>query len=313
MLLNDLPDDCLWLIFDNFFRLEELIELSKVCSKWSNLIDIRLKKVKYLLIEWKVTHLDYSKVWMEDPETFEVYNLRELLPNLRALDLFPYADDRPWRSSNYGPIVDNNPKIKGLVGIDSKYIIDLKMISMVSIDQFYYEQEYKKLFRPNQLKQIRYNEDFLLKDLSELVKYFPDLKRLNIWLEGQKDRYNGPNLSNLKIFEFSGCWDSFCPAFHVMDFCPSLESAYIQGQSDDEFTNMARKNYNLRDLVIETVGSELMTNYISWPFLRRLLSKYPNLHNLAIRGSGEINDSRLEELVAILPEIKLWTSEDPKE
>ncbi|XP_053201382.1 uncharacterized protein LOC128386377 [Panonychus citri] len=306
MLLNDLPDECLWLIFDNFFELEELIQLSKVCSKWSNLIDIRLKKVKYLLNKETVSHSDYSKVWMENPETIESYNLRRLLPNLRILDIFPYINGGPRRSSNYKQIVNNNPKVKGLIGLVGlvfKYNIDLKVIRMVSMNtQFYYTFEYKKLFRPNQLQQIRYNGVFNLKELSELVQYFPNLKRLNITLQGKHVRYNGPNLSNLKIFESSvDGWSSICNAIHVIDFCPSLESAYIHGQSDDEFINMTQKNYNLRDLVIVILFKESIT----WAFLRRLLSKYPNLQNLAIRGGDTIEDNLVEELVKLLPKIKL--------
>ncbi|XP_053201233.1 uncharacterized protein LOC128386252 [Panonychus citri] len=301
MLLNDLIDDCLWLIFDNFFELEELIQLSKVCSKWSNLIDLRFKKVKYLLNRVTIKHLDHSKVWMEDPETIEVYDLRELLPNLRAIDLFPYVGDKPWISSNYRPMVDNNPKIKGLVDLTDGYNLNLENIEMVAMDNKM--MEYKKLFCPDQLKQIYFDCAFDLNDLNELVEYFPNLKRINVKFCGKPVRYDGPNLFNLKIFESTvdGQFGT-CNAIHVMDFCPSLESAYICDQSDDEFTNMARKNYNLRDLVIVNTPS---TDNLTWPFLRKLFSKYPNLHNLAIDGGYKMDDSRVTELVKLLPMIKL--------
>ncbi|XP_053201394.1 uncharacterized protein LOC128388878 [Panonychus citri] len=64
---------------------------------------------------------------------------------------------------------------------------------------------------------------------------------------------------------------------------------------------MAQKNYNLRDLVIETP----LGIHLTWPFLRKLLSKYPNLQNLAVRGGDAIKDSRVEELVKLMPKIKL--------
>ncbi|XP_053201262.1 uncharacterized protein LOC128386279 [Panonychus citri] len=300
MLLNDLPDDCLWLIFDNFFKLEELIQLSEVCSKWSNLIDLRFKKVKYLFNKSRlVPHLDYSKVWMEQLKTIRRYNLRELLPNLRIFDISYHYYGQTYKMHYFEKVI-NNPKIKGIVGLNTFYDYNLKNIEMVSID--FLRAPYKKRFRRDQLKQIRYKDYFYLHNLFELVEYFPNLKRLNIWFSGEQVRYNGPNLPNLKIFEsaISGKSDN-CNAFHVMDFCPSLESAYIYNQSDDKFTNMAQKNYNLRDFVI---GIPLGI-HLTWSFLRGLLSKYPNLQNLAVRGGDAIKDSRVEELVKLLPEIKL--------
>ncbi|XP_053204311.1 uncharacterized protein LOC128388877 [Panonychus citri] len=181
---------------------------------------------------------------------------------------------------------------------------------MVSMN---YLLDFEKLFRPGQLKQIYCMLDFHMNNLSRLVKYFPNLKRLNLSFQGRKVRYNGPNLSNLKIFEAS-VWDDtmyetsgylgICNTIHVMDFCPSLESAHIHGQLDDEFTNMALKNYNLRDLVFSTMFS-LFDEYLTWPFLRTLLSKYPNLQHLAVRGGDTIEDSHVEELLELLPRIKL--------
>ncbi|XP_053201393.1 uncharacterized protein LOC128386387 [Panonychus citri] len=174
---------------------------------------------------------------------------------------------------------------------------------MISIDNEMVE--YKKLFCPDQLKQIYFECALHLNDLNELVEYFPNLRRINIKFYGGPVRYDGPNLSNLKIFEFSvDKWYDDHNAFHVMDFCPSLESAYINGESDDEFANMAQKNYNLRDLVIETVSIRLSN--LAWPFLRKLLPKYPNLHNLAIRGEDAIKDIHVKELVKLLPKVELF-------
>ncbi|XP_053204445.1 uncharacterized protein LOC128388982 [Panonychus citri] len=120
--------------------------------------------------------------------------------------------------------------------------------------------------------------------------------------DGEEIRYNGPEMSNLKILEsytFEG--HDNCSAFHLMDFCPSLESAFMKNFPEDDFIDLSLKNYNLRDLVIEMPTQEDM----NWSFLRDLLSKYPNLHNLAIRMSDEIEDCHVEELVEILPEVKL--------
>ncbi|XP_053201226.1 uncharacterized protein LOC128386246 [Panonychus citri] len=169
---------------------------------------------------------------------------------------------------------------------------------MVEMDEF----DFRKVFRPDQLKQIYFHE-LNLRDLPQYVAYFPNLKRLNLTMFDELEtRYNGPELSNLKIleshtFEAHEAWS----AFHLMDSCPSLESAFINSSSNDHFIDLTIKNYNLRDLVIEMSIQEEIT----WSFLRELLSKYPNLHNLAIRMSDEIEDCHVEELVEILPEVKL--------
>ncbi|XP_053204450.1 uncharacterized protein LOC128388984 [Panonychus citri] len=85
-----------------------------------------------------------------------------------------------------------------------------------------------------------------------------------------------------------------------MDFCPSLESAFFRCWAEDIYVDESVKNYNLRDLVIEC-----HSNCFSWATLQRLLSKFPNLHHLRIRGIGVIKDSKLEELVKLLPELKI--------
>ncbi|XP_053201380.1 uncharacterized protein LOC128386375 isoform X2 [Panonychus citri] len=273
MSFDKLPENCLWKIFDNFDELEELIQLSKVCSKWSNLISIRFSKVKYLLHS-DVVHFDYSKIWIEKELTFK-YNLRKLLPNLRILNVscgVPYTsmnfnvsppevrDHFKFPPEYFQDVVNNNPKIKGVLGIRAGLNLDLENIEMVEMD---YMLDCKRIFRPDQLRQIRFKRDFFFESLPKYIEYFPNLKRLNITFNGKEVLYNGPNLCNLKVLEFaSDRWNLSVYGFYLMNFCPSLESAFMScsdglysispsEQNVNRYTDISLKNYNLRDLVIK--------------------------------------------------------------
>ncbi|XP_053201385.1 uncharacterized protein LOC128386379 isoform X1 [Panonychus citri] len=298
MLLNDLPDDCLWLIFDCFFDLEELIKLSQVCSKWSNLISIRFKRVKYLITKKPEDNIDYSKIWMTDPvNTLKHHNLRELLPNLRIVTVVDFLHRYQLKPRHFKKVITDNPKIKGLIGLRNECAVDLKNIEMISMNHM---DDYRKVFQPDQLKQIYFGLLHVNK-LPEYVEYFPNLKRLHTCLYGD-ERYNGPNLSKLKILEavLSG-WDGNEDNFDLLDFCPSLESALICCAPDDQHIDLLIKNYNLKDLVIEIP----LVDYMNWSSIRKLLTKFPNLLHLAIRGSQDVADCHVEELVQLLLQIKL--------
>ncbi|XP_053201253.1 uncharacterized protein LOC128386272 [Panonychus citri] len=309
MLLNDLPDVCLWMIFANIYELEELIQLSKVCSKWANLISERFKRVKYLVNY--IGDLDVATICMNYPiETLKHHNLRELLPNLRIVSVYNdfYLDE--LKVSKFRKVFNNNPKIKGVIGINKLRKLDLRNIEMIAMDNMV---NYLELFRPDQLKQSKF-EDFDLAYLAEYAEYFPNLKRLHIsgFIEKQIFNNIGSKLSNLKILEYFPIGsDEKLDEFHLIDFCPALESAFIRGASDGQYIDASIKNYMLRDLVIEIPWVEI--DLMAWSSMRILLSKFPNLHNLAIRGSGEkFEDNHIKELVELLPEIKLLDFRESK-
>ncbi|XP_053201236.1 uncharacterized protein LOC128386256 [Panonychus citri] len=181
MLLNDLPDDCLWLIFDNFSGLEDLIRLSQVCSKWSNLVSIRFKRVKYLVTSEPIDHINNSKIWTRDPiDTLKHHNLRELLPNLRIVTVVDFLPRPQLKPRHYKKVINNNPKIKGLIGLRNKCAVDLKNIEMIAMDHM---ADYRKVFQPDQLKQIYFGLLHVNK-LPEYVEYFPNLKRFHVFLYG---------------------------------------------------------------------------------------------------------------------------------
>ncbi|XP_053200733.1 uncharacterized protein LOC128385830 [Panonychus citri] len=147
-----------------------------------------------------------------------------------------------------------------------------------------------------------------MEDLPSFIGYFPNLKRLHLRLcKADKVFYNGPNSSSLKILELSTT--DFVGKFiglHFMDFCPSLESAFIGCRAKNIYVNESIKNYNLRDLVIENV-EWIRSGSFSWPLLKKLVSKFPNLHHLAIRHFVKLNVSNfdLEKLMKLLPKLKI--------
>ncbi|XP_053205723.1 uncharacterized protein LOC128390083 isoform X2 [Panonychus citri] len=235
---------------------------------------------------------------MTDPvNTLKHHNLPELLPNLRIVTVVDEVENYELKPRHFRKVINNNPKIKGVIGLRNKCKLNLRHIEMIAMNHMV---NFKKVFRPDQLKQIQF-EGFHVHYLPEYVEYFPSLKRLHICLYGGS-RYNGPNLSKLKILEaYVSGWDEACDKFNVIDYCPSLESACICGSTDDQSIDISIKNYNLRDLVIDIPWIDNM----NWSSIRKLLTKFPNLNHLAIRRSGEVEDCHVEELVKLLPQIKL--------
>ncbi|XP_053201390.1 uncharacterized protein LOC128386383 [Panonychus citri] len=297
MSFNDLPDNCLWKILENFHRVKQLIRLSKVCSRWSDLIAPKFNRVKYLQVMKykKRDYIDKNIFWMNYYETklWKNYNLMELFPNLKIIEVSSYNF---YLVADLPKMLKNNPQIKGLISdLDLErvgYLENIEMLAAVFQNQF----NYKEVFRPDQLKQIRCYY-FDMNDLPAFIEYFPSLKRLNIELnETDGVFYNGPNLSSLKILELDtvDLVEQFT-GFHFMDFCPSLESAFIHCWAENIHVDESIKNYNLRDLVIDGAGC--------FPRLS-VLSKFPNLHHLGMRYVDAINDNNLEKLIKLLPELK---------
>ncbi|XP_053200725.1 uncharacterized protein LOC128385821 isoform X2 [Panonychus citri] len=236
MSFTDLPDNCLWKIFENVNGVIDLIQFSKV--------------------ENKVDYIDENSLWINHNTNWNDYNLFELFPNLKIIDIAVLLE-----TASLLDIVRNNPRIKGLIAvwdyIDDDYILtNIEMIAAAC------EFDYEAVF------------------------------------------YNGPNLSSLKILELGTSYfvEQFT-GFHFMDFCPSLESAFFQCWAEDIYVNESIKNYNLRDLVIDNIHS----GSFLWPLLKKLVSKFPNLHHLAIRNFDKLDDSKfhLDELIKLLPKLKL--------
>ncbi|XP_053204564.1 uncharacterized protein LOC128389079 [Panonychus citri] len=181
MSLNDLPDNCLSKILENVREVEELIQLSEVCSRWSDLIMPRFNQVKYLqmMSDEQVDYIDKSRLWINYDTTISDYNLMNFFPNLKIIEVSPFAC-LSLRSYNLTKMINNSSKIKGLIGLYEPFAIrfNLENIELVSSD---FQFQFKRIFRPDQLKQIRFRR-IRLSRLSQIIEYFPNLKRISLTL-----------------------------------------------------------------------------------------------------------------------------------
>ncbi|XP_053201381.1 uncharacterized protein LOC128386376 [Panonychus citri] len=311
MSINNLPNEVLFMIFDHFNGFEELIRLSKVSPRWFLVVLLKFSKVKYLqLMDKRQRDGDYienNKLWKNTRETLKSHNLRDLLPNLRIMEVPKdvFLRLRSPESYDFRRLINEHPKIRGLIGLYEpvEFGYNLENIEMISSD---FKFEFKKVFRPNQLKQIRLKQIYM-SEFYQYVEYFPSLKRLSLTLYYDSAKpYNGPKLLDLKILEFTpSSWVNKLIGLHFMDSCPNLQSAFLSYSDESYFAknivDESIKNFNLRDLVIENAY------YLTWTALRRILSKFPNLHHLAIRGYI-VEESHVEEFFRLLPRIKLIDS-----
>ncbi|XP_053201336.1 uncharacterized protein LOC128386339 [Panonychus citri] len=261
MSINNLPNEVLFMIFDHFNGFEELIRLSKVSPRWFLVVLLKFSKVKYLqLMDKRQRDGDYienNKLWKNTRETLKSHNLRDLLPNLRIMEVPKdvFLRLRSPESYDFRRLINEHPKIRGLIGLYEpvEFGYNLENIEMISSD---FKFEFKKVFRPNQLKQIRLKQIYM-SEFYQYVEYFPSLKRLSLTLYYDSAKpYNGPKLLDLKSSN-------------------SLQT--------------------------------YMAYYLTWTALRRILSKFPNLHHLAIRGYI-VEESHVEEFFRLLPRIKLIDS-----
>ncbi|XP_053211218.1 uncharacterized protein LOC128394873 [Panonychus citri] len=315
MLLNELPDDCLLTIFGNFDCLDDFINCSKVCTRWAFLTSYHLNKVKCLLTK-KTTDNSSSILRITNPLVLLEPNLHKLLQNLQILDIasaIGVIDDEKIKR-----IIYSNQSISTLIYppfFEKNGVVGWRFAKVDS--QFTMNIDSQEIDNPDSFFQIFFRS-FLLSRLKEYTTEYQNLLRIHITdiefdyilfkidLIGLGDVfYNGPLLVNLKILELtSASYDGtfIYPGFHLMDFCPALESAFFYSETIDYYVNESIKNFNLRDLVIQYMEGDYSQE---WSSLRSLLSKFPNLKHLALRGNNDISDLHVEQMVQLLPKLKL--------
>ncbi|XP_025016313.1 uncharacterized protein LOC112538680 isoform X1 [Tetranychus urticae] len=303
MLINELPDDCFLEIFDYIQDLKDLINCFKVCEKWSNLIVVRTKKVKYFIDQ---PNYSPDSVCHQTDEPIDVTFLSKWLPNLRIVDLL-YTRNGETPIEDIIKIIRELESLKGIIYgchycmescLDFESIPENPNLEMLSTG--YIDLNIKEI--NENMKQL-YLWDSTLDVFAEVAHHFPNLERLKIYNgEDRTDHYsNGPVMANLKIAELglsSYDWTDFCCSFVFMDSCPALQSAYVKIDCCRITVNDSIKQANLQDLVIQFYEP------IEWDNLRRLMSKYPNLKNLALRGTS-LKDAQIKQLILILPKLTL--------
>uniref|UniRef100_A0A158P4D3 F-box domain-containing protein n=1 Tax=Tetranychus urticae TaxID=32264 RepID=A0A158P4D3_TETUR len=303
MSINELPDDCLLIIFGLINELDDLLNCYKVCSKWSQLIAKRTRTVKYFIghrvknggcesvqfprnvfgyVYYKTKIADFSgfreKVKYEDMVTFvkEIKSLKGLIHkyDTRGELISQYCDQLEMLSTNHiDPCMEKN-------GVNIKQL----RLGNVTLDEF-------------------------KKD----AHFFPNLERLCISTD--KGYYDGPILRRLKILELyfftpHGIYDDpyvdedLYYGFQFMDSCPNLQSAHLFFRNNRIYVAESVKNKSLQDLVLTYDGFDYYAS-VAWKDLKRVLMKYPNLKHLALVGNMNLDDEYVEELVRILPNLVL--------
>ncbi|XP_015784204.1 uncharacterized protein LOC107361803 isoform X3 [Tetranychus urticae] len=300
MLINELPNDCLLIIFDQMNYLGDLINCSKVCIKWNHLVVKRTKKVKYFMED-----PDYSSdyVYYRGRGPFDVTCLSTLFPNLKIAE-FSHKMERKVEFEDIVAFVKNHESLKGLLlgyfftRPIEEHCDKLEMLSVDTLDPSIIQNG-------SSIKQL-YILICTLDDFKRDAHHFPNLERLHIVSnEAPYSYYDGPVLEKLKIVElgFTFTYDTdICYGFHFMDSCPNLQSAHIFLDSHRFFVDETIKHKCLQDLVIDFGGP----SRINWNDLKRLLMKYPNLKHLGLRGARNIKDEHIKQLVHILPNLVLF-------
>ncbi|XP_053210522.1 uncharacterized protein LOC128394244 [Panonychus citri] len=134
MNINDLPDDCLLLIFDQFYQLRQFATLMKVCPLWKILVEKRLKKITHLdialftrngftpshdTLEQRHLPLSHQCVITISPDSLKKIKLSKLLPNVKLIHLENFTGN--CICDALAQLLTNANQIKGLSCFDYKF------------------------------------------------------------------------------------------------------------------------------------------------------------------------------------------------
>ncbi|XP_053210515.1 uncharacterized protein LOC128394241 [Panonychus citri] len=145
MNINDLPDDCLLLIFDQFYQFRQFATLMKVCRRWKTLAEKGLKKITHLdvILTTTLMKIQDSIKQSQVPSTrkciitiycdnFLLINrkrlkkikLSKLLPNVKIIHLENYNVN--CRCTFLVHLLANANQIKGLSGLGHSFEVNHK-------------------------------------------------------------------------------------------------------------------------------------------------------------------------------------------
>uniref|UniRef100_T1JU64 F-box domain-containing protein n=1 Tax=Tetranychus urticae TaxID=32264 RepID=T1JU64_TETUR len=306
MFINQLPDDCLLIIFSSINELDDLLNCYKVCSKWSHLIAERTRKVKYLniLIGGTMDHLQIIHSIM--------FIIEQRNQWMELIGEFSHGFHKKVKHEEIVSLVKNIKSCKGLIhqfyqGNESIFQY-CDQLEMVSTD--YIEPWIKK--NGVNIKQLHLLGT--LESFKEDAHYFPNLERLYIHDDGgQNCIYDGPIFRRLKIIELalSSLDDvdgvvgpDVYYGFNFIDYCPNLQSAHFKVDSDVTLVDESVKHKSLQDLVLH-----FDSGFDEWYQLKfgliSLFLKCPNLKHLAMRKCYPLENAHVKHLVGILPNLVL--------
>uniref|UniRef100_T1KWM2 F-box domain-containing protein n=1 Tax=Tetranychus urticae TaxID=32264 RepID=T1KWM2_TETUR len=296
MFINELPDECLLIIFGSINELDDLVSCYKEHYEcWNGETSPN----------YALDHVYYCK-----QEQIDATCLSTFFPNLIIADFSGFL-----AKVKYETIVTLAKRMKSLKGVSNHYHYDryesifqycdgLQMVSNYDIEPWIRENGANiKQLHLYSSKLDRFKED---------AHCFPNLERLHIFnTEGSPDGpYDGPVLGRLKIVELELPSDTtrrIYYGFQFMDSCPNLQSAHISLQSCRLFVDESLTHKSLQDLVIRLIQyNSVYDGIFDWDELKRLFMKYPNLKHLALCDNRKLRDWHIERLVRILPNLVLF-------
>uniref|UniRef100_T1K4E3 F-box domain-containing protein n=1 Tax=Tetranychus urticae TaxID=32264 RepID=T1K4E3_TETUR len=286
MLINELPDDCFVEIFDYIRDLKDLINCFKVCEKWCNLIFVRTKKVKYFIDQ---PNYSPDSVCHQSDDPIDVTFLSKWLPNLRFFFIqisSKQIADLLYTRNGETPIEDIIKLIRDSSIPENP---NLEMLSTGYIDLNIKEIN-------ENMKQL-YLWDSTLDVFAEVAHHFPNLERFKIYNGEGNFIYKKSRIFLQKLTKILSNLCTCC-SFVFMDLCPALQSAHHKIDCWHNNVNDSIKHASLQDLVIQ------FYELSEWDDLWRLMSKYPNLKHLALRGTS-LKDEHIKQLILILPKLTL--------
>uniref|UniRef100_T1K8V0 F-box domain-containing protein n=1 Tax=Tetranychus urticae TaxID=32264 RepID=T1K8V0_TETUR len=197
MLINELPDDCMLAIFDQFDNLYHLMACYKVCLKWSHLIAQRIKKVKYFL--------DYYAYLPDYSPDYVFYRDRDLI-------------DLAVKFEDIVAFVRNHESLKGII----TYSLEVMEQCCDKLEMLATKFSEARILRNcSSMKQLHINDytldDFeraycnnkIWSDLKRTLMKYPNLKHLSLrspeYITDEHIKQLVNMLPNLVIFDVSRC------------------------------------------------------------------------------------------------------------
>ncbi|XP_053210525.1 uncharacterized protein LOC128394248 [Panonychus citri] len=343
MNINDLPNDCLLLIFDQFYQLRQFATFMKVCRRWKILVEKRLKKI---------THLDVSLFTplIQNGDSAEQYlpithrciitisrrflmkiKLSKLFPNVKIIHLENFTKNCPCALLVH--LLTNTNQIKGLSYLDYRFEMSHKCKIL--------EREEKRITSfLSDIEFLGISNDIIVTSYLRTFGHLKKLKSLGNCLENYFQPVN--LLHVLKFTQFlmnlerlvTFCNDEFDNDFvRVENQLPifgnllhlQLENISKKGSSFTKFLNLCPNLLNL-SLIVHNVGVERIHQInknlnvqrlnllFSWDRdkMLKVIEKFPNCRYLSIGGYALLSSRDLIQIITILPRLSLFLIENER-
>ncbi|XP_053210477.1 uncharacterized protein LOC128394211 isoform X2 [Panonychus citri] len=126
MNIDHLPENCLMIIFDSFYDLQDLISSSQVCSKWRRLVQIRYDKITTLTFWLNRKRLPPPyNIYTRNIRFIENINVSNVFPNLKTLEALFYSQSKCTCRVVANVLFTGNP-LNGLIASFICHILDEK-------------------------------------------------------------------------------------------------------------------------------------------------------------------------------------------